>query len=410
MFGRLLVKQQGRSTGCICAEAVFLAFCLAIAEVGAAQERPTAEELTVKPVKQRISDQAIEADKNVFKHLRAKLAEAHVRDIPEQTCLLVKAEAWLALAEEEYDENEEGDIVDVTLREAQRLMRSLEDRTKVAQARIPLFQVTEPARPDLWEQLAQLSSRDSSCACGARARLEVQLSWADHERQEGWQHARPYIETAERLAESARREADHVCPLTALVQSTAPAPEPVPTPLPAPEPEPLAESIVITLSTLPWSVHFPTNRASVSPVTAKVLGTVSEVLLKHPKALIRLEGHTDQRGEASYNKILSERRTQAVKDFLAKAGIPAGHIETASFGKSLPLTKGRQNRDLARNRRVVIVVTNIEEIRSEEQESDLQMDQRKRRELSRQIEVNAKQNAKQRQSNEVKTGRSRKTH
>lgn len=391
-----------------------LVLCLAVAEAGTAQELPLAEALTVKPVTQRISDQAIEADKRVFAHLRTKLAEARGNDIPEQACAIVKAEAWLAVAEEEYDENEEGDIVDVTLREAQRLLRTLDDPSAVAQAKVPLFNVAKPARPDLWEQLAQLSARDSSCACSARARLEVQLSWADHERHEGWQHARPYIETAERLAESARREADHVCPLPALVPRPAPVPviveapierPQVSAPVPPPAPVPLPEPKVITLSTLPQSVHFPTNRASISPATTKVLGKVSEVLLKYPKALIRLEGHTDQRGDASYNKMLSDRRAQAVKDFLVKAGIPADHIETASFGKSLPLTKGRQNRELARNRRVVIVVTNVEEIRSEEQESDLQMDQRKRRKPSRQIELREQQ----RQSNKVKTGRTRET-
>ncbi len=154
----------------------------------------------------------------------------------------------------------------------------------MTETKVPLFTVAKLARPDLWEQWTQLNARDASCACSARARLEVQLSWADHERQESWQHARPYIEQAERLAESARQEADLACPLTALVADPSPAHEPaVPalapdlviiekpveqpeiaappqSPAPLPELEPLPEPKVISLATLPWSVHFDEPR------------------------------------------------------------------------------------------------------------------------------------------------------
>ena len=62
--------QQGRSIGSMYTTVSVLVLCLAVAEAGTAQELPLAEALTVKPVTQRISDQAIEADKRVFAHLR----------------------------------------------------------------------------------------------------------------------------------------------------------------------------------------------------------------------------------------------------------------------------------------------------------------------------------------------------
>jgi outer membrane protein OmpA-like peptidoglycan-associated protein len=369
--------------------------------------------------------------------------------------VLTKAEAWLNVAEEEYDENEEGEIVDVTLREAQRLLRSLDHSAEAVQPKTPLFGTPTTARPDLWLQLAQLRDRGVSCACDSFARLEVQLSWAGHEVQEGRQHASPYIEAAEQLVESAKHEADQTCPLAAsvprplppvedsvshdtlpspepFVSSIAPAPVPIethsapepllpPTALPerplvpepsavaeatsVPEPTEAPETAIISSATLPWAVHFSTNRWTLSASTAGVLDKVSEVLLRHPQALVRLEGHTDQRGAASCNQTLSDRRTKAVKEYLVKAGINPDHISTTALGKSRPLTRSRQNRELARNRRVVIVVTNIEELTLEEQESDLQMDQRKRRKPSRQTELKAQEH----QSNKVKTGQSRET-
>ena len=384
-----------------------------------AQNSPGADDLTVKSVRQRISDEAIEADKKVFHQLRTRLASAKSQGVSDQVCALAKAEAWLNLAEEEYDENEEGEIVEVTLRESQRLLRSLGQGADVLQSKIPLFRTATIARPDLWNQLKQLSERGASCACRVLAQLEVQLSWADHEAEEGLPHARPSIEVAERLAESASREAEQTCPLSAPSQALPPlaqnlplspvemvapfemAPAPPPSPEPpldsepaaAPAPTAPSEPTIITVATLPWSVHFSTNRSAISPSTAKVLDKVSVVLLRYPSVLIRLEGHADQRGDVSYNRQLSERRTKAVKDYLVKAGIHADHMSTTALGNSRPLTSSRQNRDLAKNRRVVIVVVNIEQIRPEEQESDLHLDQRKRMKNPRPVERSAKPRA-----------------
>ena len=365
-----------------------------------ARDGSQSNDLTVKPVKQRISDEAIEADKQVFRQLRATLDVAKSQGGSEQACALAKAEAWLNVSEEEYDENEEGDIVDVTLREAQRLLRSPDSSNDAMQNQTRLLKAPAAARPDLWLQWDLLRARGASCGCRQLAQLEVQLSWADHEvQEEGRQHARPYIEAAERLAESAKYEVEKVCPVTASLPiapppqveapapvEIAPAPEPpVPSPSPAaPEPPLPSASVsmpepVITLATLPWSVHFPTNRSGISKLTATVLDKVSAVLLKYPNAIIRLEGHADQRGDAVYNEQLSERRTKAVKDYLVRAGINADHMSTTALGNSRPLTSSRQNLDLAKNRRVVIVVVNIEQIKSEEQDSDLQLDQRKRK-------------------------------
>jgi hypothetical protein len=95
MLGGRPVMQRERLIRAICTAVVF-ALYLAGREIGAAQEQPQVEELTVKPVKQRISDEAIETDKTVFKHLRTKLGEAKEKDIPEQTCAIAKAETWLA--------------------------------------------------------------------------------------------------------------------------------------------------------------------------------------------------------------------------------------------------------------------------------------------------------------------------
>ena len=56
----------------------------------------------------------------------------------------------------------------------------------------------------------------------------------------------------------------------------------------------------------------------------------------HPTMIIELGGHTDTRGDASYNKVLSEKRAQVAKDYLVKNGIDASRIQTKGYGETSP--------------------------------------------------------------------------
>ena len=71
----------------------------------------------------------------------------------------------------------------------------------------------------------------------------------------------------------------------------------------------------------------------------------------------RLDGHTDNYGEDSYNDQLSLRRADAVADLLASVGIPRANIETRGMGKRDPVADNRTSSGRAENRRVAIVVT-----------------------------------------------------
>jgi len=59
-------------------------------------------------------------------------------------------------------------------------------------------------------------------------------------------------------------------------------------------------------------------------------------------------GHTDRIGSAAYNQKLSERRAGAVKDYLMRQGIPANIIQAEGRGKTQPLTKPNDCKDLPR--------------------------------------------------------------
>lgn len=81
------------------------------------------------------------------------------------------------------------------------------------------------------------------------------------------------------------------------------------------------------------------------------------VALNSPKIAarrVRIEGHTDASGSARANQLLSQRRAQAVADFLATQGVPVGRFDVVGYGSSRPLAGvPAQSPD---NRRVMAVL------------------------------------------------------
>ena len=68
---------------------------------------------------------------------------------------------------------------------------------------------------------------------------------------------------------------------------------------------------------------------------------------------LRVEGHADRRGDHKANQILSERRANAIRDFIVTEGIDPDRIEAVGHGEDRPLRSGA----LARNRRVELLMT-----------------------------------------------------
>jgi OOP family OmpA-OmpF porin len=65
-------------------------------------------------------------------------------------------------------------------------------------------------------------------------------------------------------------------------------------------------------------------------------------------------------GSAAYNQGLSERRAQAVRDYLVEAGLSPDILSVTGHGKSLPLERGTSERARARNRRVELGIVNTQ--------------------------------------------------
>ena len=70
-----------------------------------------------------------------------------------------------------------------------------------------------------------------------------------------------------------------------------------------------------------------------------------------------MAGHTDTDGENASNQALSERRAQAVVDYLVKAGLPASRFTAAGYGSTKPIaTNDSDQGRTAQNRRIEFLV------------------------------------------------------
>jgi outer membrane protein OmpA-like peptidoglycan-associated protein len=88
-----------------------------------------------------------------------------------------------------------------------------------------------------------------------------------------------------------------------------------------------------------------------------ILDLVAEAIHKRCAGKrIVIEGHTDVYGDADYNRWLSERRAEAVKDYLVQRGVPAEQLRVEGHGEDSPLTTDPSADAQVLNRRVTLRV------------------------------------------------------
>lgn len=107
---------------------------------------------------------------------------------------------------------------------------------------------------------------------------------------------------------------------------------------------------------LPADVLFDFDKADIRPDASKALAQLATVIRAY-SGPVRLEGHTDSKGGASYNQSLSERRAESVKRWLVQHDhVPASRITTRGFGKTRPIASNDTEAGRQKNRRVEVVI------------------------------------------------------
>ncbi len=104
------------------------------------------------------------------------------------------------------------------------------------------------------------------------------------------------------------------------------------------------------------NIRFQPGQAAIDPDSAGLLDRLIETALRCPSANIEIAGHTDADGEDGFNQALSEKRAQAVMDYLVKAGLPADRFTAVGYGSTQPIASNETDEGKAHNRRIEFVV------------------------------------------------------
>ncbi|MDC9596540.1 OmpA family protein [Xenorhabdus anantnagensis] len=104
-------------------------------------------------------------------------------------------------------------------------------------------------------------------------------------------------------------------------------------------------------------VLFGNNQFHLRPEGEAKLKGLASVLSKVGIHHARLDGHTDNYGEVSYNNQLSLKRANTVADALTQGGMQRANLTTRGLGPSQPIADNRNSKGRAENRRVAIVIT-----------------------------------------------------
>jgi len=111
-------------------------------------------------------------------------------------------------------------------------------------------------------------------------------------------------------------------------------PAPAPAPAPAAPPPPQVQRITLASKALfdfDKAVLKPEGKAAIDSEIISKLANVQRL------ELVLVTGHTDRIGTQRYNQRLSERRADAVRDYLVSRGVPRDKIETLGMGKTQPV-------------------------------------------------------------------------
>jgi len=248
-----------------------------------------------------------------------------------------KAEAYLALADEEVAEKDEwggGDFYYAVKMVKEKSLEALK-LTPCEKPPPPAPTVSLSASPATIEQ-SQCTTLTWSSANASNVAIDQGIGRVDlnGSRQICPMSTTQYTITAQGMGGS------QTAATTVVVN-------PPPSPPPAPK--------VIDKMTL--HVLFDFDKSTLKPSSVDELQKAVAFVKKYPGANIRLDGYTDSIGTDAYNTKLSERRAAAVRDYLIKeAGVDSSKITAVGHGKADPVADNKTAEGRAENRRVEVSI------------------------------------------------------
>lgn len=109
-------------------------------------------------------------------------------------------------------------------------------------------------------------------------------------------------------------------------------------------------------------IFFRTDMARIRTQSKQILEQLANLIKRHPEyVLISIEGHADERGGKKYNYKLSLRRADQVRRYLINLGVHKDRLAVKGWGKAHPWVEGDDQEAMAKNRRVELVIEQLDE-------------------------------------------------
>lgn len=109
-----------------------------------------------------------------------------------------------------------------------------------------------------------------------------------------------------------------------------------------------------TLGKYAKTIQFNSSKATFKPGVTATLDKVAKVMNQFEGIKFDVEGHADSQGDDNRNLKLSQRRAQAVVDYLATHGIKRSRLKAVGYGEARPIATNETKAGRALNRRVVL--------------------------------------------------------
>jgi OOP family OmpA-OmpF porin len=103
------------------------------------------------------------------------------------------------------------------------------------------------------------------------------------------------------------------------------------------------------------TVYFDTDKDIIKSQYKPMLDEVAAVMKKNPNLGLGVDGHTDNQGLVNYNQGLSDRRVNAVRNYLIKKGVPKNRLVGKGYGMKKPAVANTSRSNMAKNRRVELL-------------------------------------------------------